>query len=67
MSRSRSVLVFVALTACTPTVNTTTGPARASVSAERIAADIRTVSADSFLGRGPATRGEELTTNYIRD
>jgi Zn-dependent M28 family amino/carboxypeptidase len=37
------------------------------VSADRIAADIRTVSADSFLGRGPATRGEELTTNYIRD
>jgi Zn-dependent M28 family amino/carboxypeptidase len=57
----------LAITACTPAVNTTTGPATASVSPDRIAADIRTVSADTFLGRGPATRGEELTTNYIRD
>jgi Zn-dependent M28 family amino/carboxypeptidase len=67
MRRSGSIVIFVALTACTPTVNATTSPVRASVSADRIAADIRTVSADSFLGRGPATRGEELTTNYIRD
>ena len=67
MTRSGSIVIFVTLTACTPTVNTTTSPAGATVSADRIAADIRTVSADSFLGRGPATRGEELTTNYIRD
>ena len=25
------------------------------------------MSADAFLGRGPATRGEELTTAYVRD
>ncbi len=30
-------------------------------------ADIQTVSSDAFLGRGPATKGEELATNYIRD
>jgi Zn-dependent M28 family amino/carboxypeptidase len=37
------------------------------VSADRIAADIRAVSTDAFLGRGPATRGEDLATNYVRD
>ena len=38
-----------------------------SVSTDRIAADIRTVSSDAFLGCGPATPAEELTVNYIRD
>jgi Zn-dependent M28 family amino/carboxypeptidase len=32
-----------------------------------MAEDVRTLSSDAFLGRGPATRGEELATNYIRD
>lgn len=32
-----------------------------------MAEDIRTISSDAFLGRGPATRGEELATRYIRD
>jgi Zn-dependent M28 family amino/carboxypeptidase len=59
-----STFVF---TACTSAVTTGSGAGSASVSPDRMAADIRTVSADAFLGRGPATRGEELTTNYIRD
>ena len=32
-----------------------------------MASDIQTVSSDTFLGRGPATRGEELATAYLRD
>ncbi|HVD62383.1 MAG TPA: M28 family metallopeptidase, partial [Gemmatimonadaceae bacterium] len=55
------------VTACTPSVQVTNNPAAASPSAERIAKDIETLSSDAFLGRGPATRGEELATSYIRD
>lgn len=66
--KRRAYLVFaLALAACTSAVTTGTGAGRASINADRIATDIRTVSADAFLGRGPATRGEELATNYIRD
>ena len=61
----RSTLVL-AVFACTPSVTTTSSP-RASVSTARMASDVQTVSSDAFLGRGPATPGEELTTNYIRD
>ena len=67
MKSWRFLAALLAITACTPTVRTTTGPAGASVSPNRMAEDIRTVSSDAFLGRGPATRGEELATNYIRD
>ena len=59
--------LVLALLACTPSVSTTTNPSVPSVSTARMAADIQTVSSDAFLGRGPATRGEELATNYIRD
>jgi len=59
--------VVLAVAACTPAVSTTTNPASATVSTARIANDIKTVSSDAFLGRGPATRGEELATAYIRD
>ena len=59
-----SSLIF---TACAPAISTGSGGGSASVSTDRMAADIRTVSADAFLGRAPATRGEELTTSYIRD
>ena len=67
MKRLASVLVVFAFTACTPSVTTTTGPAAAAVSTTRMATDVQTLSSDAFLGRGPATRGEELATNYIRD
>ncbi len=63
----RYAFLLVALAACTPPVNTTTNPSSASASTTRMAADIQTVSSDAFLGRGPATRGEELATNYLRD
>jgi Zn-dependent M28 family amino/carboxypeptidase len=61
------IAALLAIIACRPTVNTTVGPAGASVSLDRIAVDIRTVSSDAYLGRGPATPAEELTVNYIRD
>ena len=63
------IVSLISLAACAPTVQTTTGAAAgaATVNTDRIAEDIRTVSSDAFLGRGPATRGEELATNYIRD
>jgi Zn-dependent M28 family amino/carboxypeptidase len=61
--------LIVLLAACTPTVQTTTGGAATNptASTQRIAADVQTLSSDAFLGRGPATRGEELATNYIRE
>ncbi len=58
---------ILAFTACAPAITPGSGTGSATVSTERIAADIRAVSADAFLGRAPATRGEELTTTYIRD
>ncbi len=53
--------------ACTAATMSSIDRATPSVSVDRIATDIRTVSSDAFLGRAPATRGEELTTSYIRD
>ena len=67
MKHPRRIVVLVALTACTSAVRSGTEPGSASVNADRIAADVRTLSSDAFLGRGPATAGEELTVNYIRD
>ncbi|HMA21249.1 MAG TPA: M28 family metallopeptidase, partial [Gemmatimonadaceae bacterium] len=67
MNRSARLVVLVTLGACVPAVSTTTTPAAATASKDRMAADIKTVSSDAFLGRGPATRGEELATGYIRD
>ena len=57
----------LAVVACTPSVSTTSNPVAASASPERMAADIQALASDAFLGRGPATRGEELATNYLRE
>jgi Zn-dependent M28 family amino/carboxypeptidase len=35
------------------------------LSAERIKAHVATLASDRFEGRGPGTRGEELTTDYL--
>jgi Zn-dependent M28 family amino/carboxypeptidase len=66
MTYRATVIAFVALAACTPSVSTTTVPS-ATASAARIAEDIKTVASDAFMGRGPATPGETMATNYIRD
>ncbi len=63
---SRHLIALFALAACAPAVSTTTTPAPAA-SATRMTEDIKTVASDAYLGRGPATRGEELATTYIRD
>ena len=67
MNNRHSIVALLAFTACTPGVRAGIDPAGATVNADRMAADVRTVSSDSFLGRAPATRGEGLTTDYIRD
>src|SRR5687767_6872363 len=67
MKRLACLLPTLALIGCTSAVTTSGGSGGTAISPERIAADIRTVSGDAFLGRAPATRGEELTTTYIRD
>ena len=67
MTFQRFALALLALAACTPAVQTTTNPAGVSVDATRMAEDVKVLSSDAFLGRGPATKGEELATNYLRD
>jgi len=67
MKPTRYLPLVLIAAACTPSVNTTTSTAPATVSTARMATDIQTVSSDAFLGRGPATKGEELATAYIRD
>ena len=39
----------------------------AAFSGDRILNDIRTLSSDEFEGRGPASRGEQLTIKYVED
>lgn len=67
MTPTRYLILALAAAACAPSVTTTTGPSSAAVNSARIAKDIQTLSSDAFLGRGPATRGEELATAYLRD
>ena len=67
MMRMRYVAVLVTLAACTEASETPRAPSASAVNAERLAEDVKAVSADSMLGRGPATRGEEIATSYIRD
>ena len=42
-------------------------PALNSISGDRMLADIRTLSSDQFEGRGPGSKGEELTIRYLQD
>src|SRR3989337_4527304 len=67
MKRSSLPVLLLVFAACTTAITPGAGDTRTSVSAERIRADISAVSADAVLRRAPATRGEELTTSYIRD
>lgn len=38
-----------------------------AVSGDRMLGDIRTLSSDEFEGRGPGSKGEELTIRYLQD
>ena len=40
-------------------------PTRPPISAERIKADVRTLSSDAFDGRGPGEKGEAATVDFI--
>ena len=51
----------------TPPISPAAGPPPAEVSAERLAEHIQVLASDEFLGRGPATRGEELTVAYVAE
>ena len=65
MRRFRFIVLlstFFLLAGCAPT-ESFSDPALES--ADRIAAHVRFLSADALEGRGPATRGEVLTTEYL--
>jgi Zn-dependent M28 family amino/carboxypeptidase len=38
-----------------------------SISDDRMLSDIRTLSSDEFQGRGPGSKGEDLTIQYLQD
>ena len=40
-------------------------PATFAISGDRMLADIRTLSSDEFQGRGPGTKGEDLSIAYV--
>jgi len=67
MKRFAYLVSVFAVLACASAVTSGTNGGTAFISTDRMAADIRTVSSDAFLGRAPATRGEELTTSYLRE
>ena len=60
----RSFTIFFALAAIDVTSANAADP---EVSAERIKAHIAYLASDRLEGRGPGTRGEELTTDYLAD
>src|ERR1700741_634807 len=74
-----AVLSFALACTTTPTnLNTNSGPANSSVAAELkpafdsitandILQHIKVLSADEFEGRGPGTKGEELTVKYLTE
>ena len=64
--------LFLALAAIAALSGCSRGPsapaaALASFSGDRILAHIRTLSSDEFEGRGPGSKGEQLTIKYLED
>lgn len=72
---SLGLLCVLALTACQPTENSKLAPAADDTGAETELAEssfnpnfrdyFRTLASDEFMGRAPATKGEEITVAYI--
>lgn len=56
-------LLFLALGATI--VGARAPAAEPTISADRIKADVAVLASDRFEGRGPGTRGEELTTDHV--
>lgn len=57
------MLTIAVIAACSTTDQTET--AKASITTETIAEHVRVLADDSFMGRAPATEGEEKTVAYI--
>jgi Zn-dependent M28 family amino/carboxypeptidase len=59
-------IAILALVACAPqarqSITSSVGP---TIEPARLATHVRVLAADDFLGRGPATPGEEKTVTYI--
>ncbi|HEX3372467.1 MAG TPA: hypothetical protein VHS08_08105, partial [Candidatus Acidoferrales bacterium] len=71
--KSRSVYVrLAALSALAVACGCSSGPASplpalSSFSGGRMLANIRTLSSDEFEGRGPGSKGEQLTIQFLQD
>ncbi len=68
MKRSGLSLIVFALAACTPAAHP--GPSAvsgASIDPARLAEHVRVLASDEYLGRGPATAGEEKAVVYVAD
>jgi Zn-dependent M28 family amino/carboxypeptidase len=64
---ARFAITAVAIAACAPAVQQGAGgdAAAPTIDPARLAAHVRTLASDDFLGRAPATPGEEKTVAYI--
>ncbi len=66
---SRRILVPVlALAACAPSARPPGAPSsNTAIDPDRLAAHVRVLASDEFLGRGPATAGEEKAIAYVAE
>jgi Zn-dependent M28 family amino/carboxypeptidase len=62
-----SVLVLALVVVSCSSAPSAPDAALNSLSAERLLANIRTLSSDQFEGRGPGSNGESLTIKYMED
>ncbi|HVE77576.1 MAG TPA: M28 family metallopeptidase [Gemmatimonadaceae bacterium] len=68
LRRPAAALAALALAACTPAARQTPPPAAAAtIDAARLTQHVRVLASDEFLGRGPATAGEEKAVAYIAE
>jgi Zn-dependent M28 family amino/carboxypeptidase len=61
-----NMLVILSLAACAYASQQSRG-VTAAIEPARLAAHVQTLASDAFLGRGPATPGEEKTVSYIAE
>ena len=67
MTTPRFASVLLVLAACAPAVQQTTSSSSARIDPARLAGHVQTLASDAFLGRGPATAGEEKSVAYIAE
>jgi Zn-dependent M28 family amino/carboxypeptidase len=61
------VIVTLALTALAAGQSAVPKASLAAITADNLMTHIKALSSDEFEGRGPGTKGEELTINYVAD